>query len=116
MLGLVPAANAPTIDVSKLPREPEKKEKKVKAAGPAAETPQPEILEPVVEAAPAVEPASAPKPSPRKDVAKAAPAIVPARQGSIDRERLAARGMIVPGTPVTGIAEEYRIEIGRAHV
>src|SRR3546814_19136042 len=27
----------------------------------------------------------------------------------IDRERLAARGMIVPGTPVTGIAEEYRI-------
>ena len=66
-------------------------------------------MEPVVEAAPAVEPAPAPKPSPRKDVAKAAPAIVPARQGSIDRERLAARGMIVPGTPVTGIAEEYRI-------
>src|SRR3546814_3988848 len=67
MFGLDPAANAPTIDVSKLPPEPEKKAKKVKAAEPAAETPQPEILEPVVEAAPAVEPASAPKPSPRSE-------------------------------------------------
>ena len=108
MFGIDPAANAPTIDVSNLPPEPEKKAKKAKPAEPAAAS-QPEILEPVVEAAPAVEPAPAPKPSPRKDVAKAAPAIVPARQGSIDRERLASRGMIVPGTPVTGIAEEYRI-------
>lgn len=103
MFGLDPAANAPTIDVSNLPPEPEKKAKRAKPAEPAAEAPQPEILEPVVEAAPA------PKPSPRKDVAKAAPAIVPARQGTIDRERLASHGMIVPGTPVTGIAEEYRI-------
>ncbi|KGB57854.1 P-loop NTPase [Sphingopyxis sp. SE2] len=109
MFGLDPVANAPTIDVSNLPPEPEKKAKKVEPAEPAAEAPQPEILEPVVEAAPAVEPAPAPKPSPRKDVAKAAAAIVPARQGTIDRERLASRGMIVPGTPVTGIAEEYRI-------
>ncbi|MBB6425585.1 P-loop NTPase [Sphingopyxis sp. JAI128] len=108
MFGLDPVANAPTIDVSKLPPEPEKKTKKVKAE-PATETPPPEILDPVVEAAPAVEPAPAPKLSPRKDVARAAPAVVPARQGTIDRERLAARGMIVPGTPVTGIAEEYRI-------
>ena len=109
MFGLDPVANAPTIDVSNLPPEPEKKAKKAAPAEPAAEAPQPEILEPVVEAAPAVEPAPAPKPSPRKDVAMAAAAIVPARQGTIDRERLASRGMIVPGTPVTGIAEEYRI-------
>src|SRR3546814_12874480 len=33
----------------------------------------------------------------------------PTRQGTIDREGLAARGMIVPGAPVTGISEEYRI-------
>jgi len=109
MFGLDPAANAPTIDISNLPPEPEKKVKKAKAAEPAVEAPQPEVLEPVIEAAPAVEAAPAPKPSPRKDVAKAAPAIVPTRQGTIDRERLAARGMIVPGTPVTGISEEYRI-------
>ncbi|QCB54100.1 capsular biosynthesis protein [Sphingopyxis sp. PAMC25046] len=109
MFGLDPAANAPTIDLSNLPPEPEKKAKRAKPAEPAAEAPQPEIIEPVVEAAPAVEPTPAPKPSPRKDVAKAAPAIAPTRQGVIDRERLASRGMIVPGTPVTGIAEEYRI-------
>ncbi|MBJ7502227.1 MAG: capsular biosynthesis protein [Sphingopyxis sp.] len=109
MFGLDPAANAPTIDVSNLPPEPERKARKPKAES-AAEAPQAEVLppEPVVEAAPAIEPAPV-KPSPRKDVARAAPAIVPARQGTIDRERLAARGMIVPGTPVTGISEEYRI-------
>ncbi|HWW59554.1 MAG TPA: P-loop NTPase [Sphingopyxis sp.] len=108
MFGLDPAANAPTIDVSNLPPEPGKKTKKA-GTRPAAEAPQPEILDPVVEAAPAVEPAAAPTPSPRKDVARAAPAIAPNRQGRIDRERLASRGMIVPGTPVTGISEEYRI-------
>ncbi len=97
MFGLDPAANAPTIDVSNLPPEPEKKAKKVKPA------------EPAVEAMPAVEAAPAPMPSPRKDVAKATPAIAPTRQGTIDRERLAARGMVVPGAPVTGISEEYRI-------
>ena len=103
MFGLDPAANAPTIDVSNLPPEPEKKAKKAKAADPAATAPEPEILEPAVEVAPA------PKPSPRKEIAKAAPAIAPARQGTIDRDRLASRGMIVPGTAVTGISEEYRI-------
>lgn len=110
MFGLDPAANAPTIDVSSLPPEPEKKAKKAKAE-PVAEAAQPEILDPVVEAAPAVEaaPSPTPKPSPRKDVVKAAPAIVPTRQGTIDRTRLASRGMIVPGTAVTGISEEYRI-------
>ncbi len=111
MFGVDPVANAPTIDVSSLPPEPEKKAKKAKAE-PVAETPQPEIVveaAPVAEAAPAVESAPTPKPSPRKDVAKAAPAIVPTRQGTVNRDRLAARGMIVPGTPVTGISEEYRI-------
>lgn len=99
MFGLDPAAGGPTIDVSNLPPEDAKKPKK--KAAPAA--PEPEILEPEVEVAPTV------KPSLRKEVARAAPAIAPARHGSIDRDRLAARGMIVPGTPVTGIAEEYRI-------
>lgn len=112
MFGLDPAKNAATIDVSKLPPEPEKKARKAKAtdalesAAPAADA---RPAEPVVEAVPAVEPAPAPTPAPRKDVAKAAPAVVPSRQGTIDRERLAARGMVVPGAPVTGIAEEYRI-------
>ncbi len=109
MFGLDPAANAPTIDVSSLPPEPEKKAKKPKAEA-AVEAPQAEVLppEPVVEAAPAVEPAPV-KASPRKEIARAAPAIVPTRQGRIDRDRLAARGMVVPGAPVTGISEEYRI-------
>ncbi|MGV3730183.1 MAG: P-loop NTPase [Sphingopyxis sp.] len=102
MFGLDPAGNAPTIDVSSLPPEPEKKAKKAKAE-PVAEAPVAESAEPVVEAAPS------PRPSPRKEVVKAAPAIVPTRQGTIDRDRLAAQGMIVPGTPVTGISEEYRI-------
>ena len=105
MFGLDPVANAPTIDISNLPPEPEKKARKVKAE--PVEAMQPEILEPVVDAASVVEPA--PEASPRKDVARAAPPVVPARQGMIDRERLASRGMIVPGTPVTGISEEYRI-------
>ena len=106
MFGIDPVANAPTIDVSKLPPEPEKKPKKTKAKDEAV---APEPAEPVVEAAPVVEPASPATPSPRKQVAKAAPAVVPTRQGTIDRDRLAARGMVVPGAPVTGISEEYRI-------
>ncbi|HMO74991.1 MAG TPA: P-loop NTPase [Sphingopyxis sp.] len=101
MFGTDPAAGAPTIDVSSLPPEPERKKAKKKAA------PEAEILEPVVEAAPAVE--APPKLSPRKELAKATPAVVPSRQGTIDRERLAARGMVVPGAPVSGISEEYRI-------
>ena len=113
MFGLDPAKNAATIDVSKLPPEPESKAKKVKAKdAPAAAMPQAEVLPPeppVVEAAPAIAPTPTPKASPRKEMAKAAPAIVPTRQGTVDRERLAARGMVVPGAPVTGIAEEYRI-------
>lgn len=104
MFGIDPAANAPTIDVSNLPPEPAKRAKKAKDE-PKIEAPAAEILEPE---APAVDPAPV-KPSPRKDIARAAPAIVPTRQGRIDRDRLAARGMIVPGAPVTGISEEYRI-------
>lgn len=107
MFGLDPAANAPTIDVANLPPDAPKKAKKIKAE-PVAEVFPAETLDPAA-AAPAVEAAPTPRPSPRKDVAKAAPAIVPTRQGTIDRARLAARGMIVPGTPVTGISEEYRI-------
>lgn len=108
MFGTDPAAGAPTIDLSSLPPEPARKAKAKKKIEPdASVTPEAEILEHVVEAAPVVEPA--PKPSPRKEIARAAPAIVPTRQGTIDRERLAARGMIVPGTAVSGISEEYRI-------
>ena len=108
MFGLDPAKDAATIDVSKLPPEPEKRARKTRTA-PVAETPQAEVLPPLVEAVPAVEAAPAPKPSLRKDIAKAAPAIIPSRQGTIDRARLAANGMIVPGSPVSGISEEYRI-------
>lgn len=111
MFGTDPAAGAPTIDLSSLPPEPEKKAKAKKAqpepAVEAPEAPKAEILEPLVEPAPVVEPA--PKISPRKDIAKAAPAIVPTRQGTIDRDKLAARGMVVPGAAVSGISEEYRI-------
>lgn len=108
MFGLDPAKNAATIDVSKLPPEPQRKAPEKEAgpepAGEGAALPDPLV----VDAAPALEPAPV-APSPRKEVAKVAPAIVPNRQGTIDRERLAARGMIVPGAPVSGIAEEYRI-------
>ena len=112
MFGTDPAAGAPTIDVSGLPEEPvrkgrAKKKAEVEAAVTPPLTPEAETLDPVVEAAPAVE--AAPKPSPRKDIARAAPAVVPTRQGTIDRERLAASGMIVPGAAVSGISEEYRI-------
>lgn len=108
MFGTDPAAGAPTIDVSNLPPEPDRK--KAKKAAPAAAAPPPaDIVDPVVAAAPAVEAAPTVKPSPRKDMARAAPAIVPTRQGTIDRDRLAARGMVVPGTAVSGISEEYRI-------
>jgi len=99
MFGIDASAHAPTIDVGKLPPEPAKKAK----TKPGTST------EDTAPAAAEVEAASTAKPSPRKDIARAAPAIVPTRQGTIDRAALAARGMIVPGAPVTGISEEYRI-------
>ena len=85
IFGIDPLGKAPAIDLSGLPAEPGKRVRRAK----------PEL---------ATAPASAP-PSP----APPAPAIIPARHGSIDADALAARGMIVPGGPVTGIAEEYRI-------
>lgn len=104
MFGIDAASNAPTIDLTDLPPEPDKKRAKRKPEVDTEPAPA-RVAEPVVE----VEAAAAPTPSPRKDVARAAPAIVPARQGKINRDALAARGMVVPGAPVTGISEEYRI-------
>ncbi len=104
MFGIDAASNAPTIDLTDLPPEPDKKRAKRKPEVDAEPAPA-DVAEPVVEVAAA----AAPTPSPRKDVARAAPAIVPARQGKINRDALAARGMVVPGAPVTGISEEYRI-------
>lgn len=103
LFGTDPAAGAPTIDLANLPPEPERKKAKKQAESKALATPEVESL------APAADAADIGKPSPRKEVARAAPAVVPTRQGTIDRDRLAARGMIVPGMPVTGISEEYRI-------
>lgn len=110
IFGIDPAAGAPTIDVSGLPAEPPKMAKAPKGTG-ASPAEAPPRVEPAVaaEAEPVIEVAPAIKASPRKEVARAAPAVVPARQGKIDRDRLAARGMIVPDAPVTGISEEYRI-------
>jgi exopolysaccharide/PEP-CTERM locus tyrosine autokinase len=110
MFGLDPAANAPTIDVSSLPpEEPKKARRKAAASKDAAAPPQVDMPAPVAPA-PAVEAEPAPAvPAPRAEVAKAAPAIRANRHGRIDRDRLAERGMVVPGAPVTGIAEEYRI-------
>ncbi|WP_432767867.1 MAG: capsular biosynthesis protein [Sphingopyxis sp.] len=111
MFGVDPVANAPTIDVSNLPPEPAKKPRKAKNA-PAVDAAAPDAAAPSAPApdpAPVVETAPTIKPSPSKEIARAAPAIVPTRQGTVDRERLAARGMVVPGAPVTGISEEYRM-------
>lgn len=113
MFGTDPVANAPTIDLSSLPPEPPKAARRSKVAAAPAEPVAPEILLPLdpgvnISAAPIAERA-APKASASKDLARAAPAIVPSRQGVIGAARLAERGMIVPGQPVTGIAEEYRI-------
>ncbi len=108
MFGTDPVANAPTIDLSALPPEPAKPAHRAKAAPvaePAAE-PLAELLPPVT--APAVD-VPVRTPSASRDIARAAPAVVPTRQGRIDTQKLAAAGMIVPGQPVTGIAEEYRI-------
>ncbi len=102
MFGVDPVSNAPTIDVSSLPLEPERKSK-AKKSPEVDPAPVVETIEDAVEAAPTI------KPSASKTIAKAAPAIVPSRQGKIDRERLSELGMVVPGAPVTGIAEEYRI-------
>lgn len=96
LFGTDPLGSAPTIDLTGLPPEPGKRVRRMKA-DPA---PAPAQLAPETEAASAV-PAAAAK--------CAAPAVVPARHGTIDAAALAELGMIVPGSPVSGIAEEYRI-------
>jgi exopolysaccharide/PEP-CTERM locus tyrosine autokinase len=97
IFGTDPLANAPTIDVSSLPPAKERRQR-AQQAEPVAPT-----------VAVTAAPIAAPAVTPAREIARAAPAIIPARQGTIDTDRLADCGMIVPGRPVTGIAEEYRI-------
>lgn len=85
IFGSDPLGQTPAIDLGGLPAEPAKRGRRAK----------PEL---------ATAPASAPP-----STAQLAPAIIAARHGTIDADALAVRGMIVPGGPVTGIAEEYRI-------
>lgn len=106
LFGIDPVANAPTIDVSSLPPEPERKAK-VKKADKADADSETTSVDDARDFASDVD--STIKRSASKAIAKAAPAIVPTRQGKVDRERLSELGMVVPGAPVTGIAEEYRI-------
>ena len=100
IFGTDPLANAPTIDVAKLPPA------KVRRSRASAD--RPDVAQAIVTAAPVEVPADI-LPVPVRDPGRAAPAIVPGRQGSIDTARLAEAGMVVPGSAVTGIAEEYRI-------
>lgn len=88
--GADPLGSAPAIDLTGLPPEPGKRMRRARAQAPLTE---------VTPAAPDA-PATAPR---------AEPDITPARHGTIDADALAAMGMIVPGSPVSGIAEEYRI-------
>lgn len=85
IFGPDPLGKAPAIDLSGLPAEPGKRVRRA----------MPEMAVGAISAPPAP--------------AAPAAAIVPARQGTIDADALAAFGMIVPGGPVTGLAEEYRI-------
>jgi exopolysaccharide/PEP-CTERM locus tyrosine autokinase len=103
IFGTDPLANAPTIDITGLPPERAKPARRAKAA-PVVDVPVVETPTVSISAGPVGVPMS-----PAKELARAAPAIRPGRQGSIDTARLAERGMIVPGSAVTGIAEEYRI-------
>jgi Mrp family chromosome partitioning ATPase len=124
MFGTDAIGNAPTIDLSALPPEPMKPARRAKAPPPAPAPAAPEVVADVVaEVLPPVAPAaavtaepvapvSAPKPSASKDIARAAPAVQPTRQGTINTRLLSDAGMIVPGQPVTGISEEYRIVKG----
>ena len=91
--GADPLGSAPAIDLTGLPPEPGKRMRRAKVQAPAVE---------VAAAAPEA-PVAAPP------AVRAAPAAIPARHGTIDAEALSAMGMIVPGSPVSGIAEEYRI-------
>ena len=103
IFGTDPLANAPTIDLSRLPPERAKSARRVK--------PAPEAAAPAVSVStdPVAARVTAPAASSVKDIARAALAITAGRYGTINAARLVERGMIVPGSPVTGIAEEYRI-------
>lgn len=122
IFGTDPVGNAPTIDLSALPPEKPSRRKGKAAHGHAKAESAPHVVQGEVvmdapEAAPAAPevivdtpaPRAAPAASHGKEIARAAPAVVPTRQGKIDRDRLAELGMVVPGAPVTGISEEYRI-------
>ena len=93
--GTDPLGSAPPIDLTGLPPEPGKRLRRARVQASPVE-------------APPVEPSPA---APDTPVAapRAAPAIAPTRYGTLDADALAAMGMIVPGSPVSGIAEEYRI-------
>jgi Mrp family chromosome partitioning ATPase len=95
LFGTDPLGSAPTIDLTGLPPEPGKRVRRMRV-DPA---PAPAQVAPAIEAAPAAPTAAK----------RAAPAIIPSRHGTIDAAALAELGMIVPGSPVSGIAEEYRI-------
>lgn len=88
--GTDPLASAPAIDLTGLPPEPGKRMRRARVQAPLAE------FGPAAPAAPAATP-------------RAEPAITPARNGTINADALATMGMIVPGSAVSGIAEEYRI-------
>lgn len=85
-----PLGSAPAIDLTGLPPEPGKRVRRARVQAPLTE------VAPAAPAAPAATP-------------RAEPAITPARNGTINAEALATMGMIVPGSAVSGIAEEYRI-------
>lgn len=88
--GTDPLGSAPAIDLTGLPPEPGKRMRRARVQAPLTE------VAPAAPAAPAATP-------------RAEPAITPARNGTINADALAALGMIVPGSAVSGIAEEYRI-------
>lgn len=50
---------------------------------------------------------AAPVAAPAPEVARPAPALIP--RVAIDRDALSAQGLLVPGAPVTALAEEFRL-------
>lgn len=90
------------------------------AAHPVPESPPEPVVEPVVVPVvvpvaeqvvePVIEPAAGPAPvqGPRIEVITAEPMPLDGVL-AIDRDNLAARGMLVPGAPVSALAEEFRL-------
>ncbi len=106
VFGVDAAAGMPTIDIAALPPEPVRKARR---AAPEPVAPATITVPPVAMDVPPADAPAAARPSAAKDLARAAPAIVPGRHATIDRANLERLGMVVPGGPVSGIAEEYRI-------